>query len=347
MGVPISQIWTVTTYVLRQKLAGKRRYPLVLMLEPLFRCNLACAGCGKIQYPPQILKRHLTLEECLGAVEECGAPIISIPGGEPLLYPQIGELVRELVKRRKYVYLCTNGLLLKEKMELFAPSKHLTINVHLDGLKEDHDASVCRAGVYEQAVEGIREAVRRGFRVTTNTTLFDGAEPGRVRAFFDEMMNLGVEGMTLSPGYNYEKAPDQQRFLDKERTKHLFSLILSNRSRSWRFNQSPLFLEFLMGRRHYVCKPWGMPSYSPLGWQRPCYLLQNGYAGSFRELLDKTDWHNWGQESGNPACADCMVHSGYEASAVDDTFGSLRGFLSTIRAAIFSGRYRDLSALQD
>ena len=340
MPVPISQSWTVASYVLKQKMRGRKRYPLVLMLEPLFRCNLACAGCGKIQYPTHILKSELTPEDCFRAVEECGAPIVSIPGGEPLMHPQIGDIVAGLVERKKYIYLCTNALLLKEKIGLFTPSKYLTFSVHVDGQREHHDFSVCREGGYEIAIEGIKEALRRGFRVTTNTTLFDGADPNSVRAFFDEMMELGIEGMMLSPGYSYDKAPDQQHFLGRARTRRLFRAILSNRKSSWRLNMSPLFLEFLMGKRHYPCTPWGMPTYNIFGWQKPCYLLQHGYADSFAELMAETEWKNYGTESGNPKCANCMVHSGYEASAVDHTFSSLRGFIGTARATLFS-RYPD------
>ena len=345
MSVPISQMWTVTSYVLKQKLSGRKRYPLVLMLEPLFRCNLACAGCGKIQYPAHILKKHLTPEECFRAVEECGAPMVSIPGGEPLMHPQIAEIVEGLVARRKYIYLCTNALLLKEKIDLFRPSKYLTFSVHMDGQREHHDFSVCREGGYDIAVEGIKEALLRGFRVTTNTTLFDGADPASVRDFFDEMMALGVEGMMLSPGYSYDKAPDQSHFLGKARTRRLFRAILSNRNPEWRFNLSPLFLEFLMGRRDYACTPWGMPTYNLFGWQKPCYLLQDGYADTFAELMAATEWSQYGTESGNPKCANCMVHSGYEASAVNATFGSWRGFVATVRATLFSS-YKDEGALK-
>jgi hopanoid biosynthesis associated radical SAM protein HpnH len=345
MGIPVSQMWTVASYVVRQKLARRKQYPLVLMLEPLFRCNLACAGCGKIQYPAHILKKQLTPDQCFKAVDECGAPMVSIPGGEPLLHPQIKEIVEGLVARRKYVYLCTNALLLKEKIGLFKPSKYLTFSVHMDGQKDHHDFAVCREGGYDIAVDGIKEAVKRGFRVTTNTTLFDGADAKSVRAFFDEMMNLGVEGMMLSPGYSYDKAPDQKHFLGKNKTKDLFRKILSNRGR-WRFNQSPLFLEYLMGNRHYTCTPWGMPTYNIFGWQKPCYLLADGYADTFDELMETTSWLSYGTESGNPKCANCMVHSGYEASAVDDTFGSLKGFLSTVRATLFGGTYANAEALK-
>jgi hopanoid biosynthesis associated radical SAM protein HpnH len=346
MGVPVSQMWTVATYVLRQKFAGRRRYPLVLMLEPLFRCNLACAGCGKIQYPAHILKKQLTPEQCFKAVEECGAPMVSIPGGEPLLHPQIKEIVEGLVARKKYIYLCTNALLLKEKIDLFTPSKYLTFSVHMDGQKDHHDFAVCREGTFEVAVEGIRDAVKRGFRVTTNTTVFDGADPKSIRAFFDEMMSLGVEGMMLSPGYSYDKAPDQTHFLGKARTKRLFTKLLSNRGKRWVFNQSPLFLEFLMGKRQYACTPWGMPTFNIFGWQKPCYLMNDGYADTFPELIETTEWERYGTESGNPKCANCMVHSGYEASAVNDTFGSLRGLLATARATLFGGTYADAEALE-
>jgi hopanoid biosynthesis associated radical SAM protein HpnH len=336
LPVPISQMWTVASYVVKQKLAGRKRYPLVLMLEPLFRCNLACAGCGKIQYPAHILKKELTPEQCFRAVDECGAPMVSIPGGEPLMHPQIGRIVEGLVARKKYIYLCTNALLLKEKLDLFQPSKYLTFSVHVDGEREHHDFSVCREGGYDQAVEGIREALKRGFRVTTNTTLFDGADPNSVRDHFDQMMELGVEGMMLSPGYSYDKAPDQKHFLGRARTRKLFRAILSNRKKTWQFNQSPLFLEFLMGERHYACTPWGMPTYNIFGWQKPCYLLQDGYADSFQELMESTAWQEYGTESGNPKCANCMVHSGYEASAVNETFSSLRGLLATARATLFT-----------
>lgn len=345
MAVPISQMWTVATYVLKQRMSGNTKYPLVLMLEPLFRCNLACAGCGKIQYPAHILKKDLSPEECFKAVDECGAPMVSIPGGEPLMHPEIDKIVEGLVARKKYIYLCTNALLLKEKLHLFKPSKYLTFSVHLDGQKEHHDFSVCREGGWEIAVEGIKAAIDAGFRVTTNTTLFDGADPNSVRAHFDQLMELGVESMMLSPGYSYDKAPDQKHFLGRARTRRLFRAILSNRKNSWRFNQSPLFLEYLMGKRNYSCTPWGMPTFNIFGWQKPCYLLQDGYADSYQELIDSTEWDNYGTESGNPQCANCMVHCGYEPSAVNDTFGSLRGLLDTAKATFFTA-YKDQGALE-
>ena len=346
MGVPVSQMWTVATYVLGQRVRGKRRYPLVLMLEPLFRCNLACAGCGKIQYPAHILKRDVSLDDCLRAVDECPAPMVSIPGGEPLLYPHIRELVDALIARKKYIYLCTNALLLKDKLEAgwFAPSKYLTFSVHMDGQEEHHDFAVCREGTYEKAAGGIRLAVERGFRVTTNTTIFDGADPNSLRVFFDEMMDLGVEGMMVSPGYAYPKAPDQKTFLrERANTNRFFETLLSNRKKRWRFNQSPLFLEFLMGRREYECTPWGNPTFSMFGWQKPCYLLQDGYVDTFEELMETTAWENYGRASGNPACQQCMVHCGYEPSAVDHTFASFGGLWGTMKAMVFN-RYANPAA---
>jgi hopanoid biosynthesis associated radical SAM protein HpnH len=343
MPVPASQMWTVASYVLRQKLKGRKRYPLVLMLEPLYRCNLACAGCGKVQYPGHVLKRELTPEECFRAVEECDVPTVAIPGGEPLLHPRIAEIIQGLVARRKYVYMCTNALLLKEKLHLFQPSKYLTFSVHMDGQKQHHDLSVCKEGGFEIALEAIREAVKAGFRVTTNTTVFEGVDSRSVRAFFTEMMDAGVEGMMLSPGYSYDKAPDQQHFSGRERNQSMFRQILSNRDPRWQFNMSPLFLEFLMGKRSLHCTPWGMPAYGIFGWQKPCYLIQDGYTDTYRELLDSTSWPKYGYESGNPKCANCMLHSGYEASAVDYTF-SLKGVFATVRAMLFS-QYRDPGAL--
>lgn len=338
MPVPVSQMWTVASYVLKQRLLRRRRYPLVLMLEPLFRCNLSCAGCGKIQYPAHILKRELSVEDCIKAVDECNAPMVSIPGGEPLLHPQIREIVAELIKRKKYIYLCTNAILLKEKLEAgwFTPSKYLSFSVHMDGLEENHDFAVCRDGTYQKAIVGIRYAVEQGYRVTTNTTLFQGADPNSVREFFDEMMDVGVEGMMVSPGYAYDKAPDQSGFLNRKRTNDLFEMILSNRKKGWRFNQSPLFLEFLMGNREFECTPWGNPTYNIFGWQKPCYLLQEGYVDSFEELMNDTVWADYGYASGNPKCGNCMVHCGYEPTAVDFTFSGVRGIWANIKAMMFN-----------
>jgi hopanoid biosynthesis associated radical SAM protein HpnH len=337
-------MWTVASYVVGKRLKGNKRYPLVLMLEPLFRCNLACAGCGKVQYPPHVLKRMLTPEECFAAVEEAGVPMVSIPGGEPLLHPRIVEIVEGLVARKKYIYLCTNALELKRRIHEFTPSKYLTFSVHLDGEREHHDYAVCREGGYDLAVEGIKEAVKRGFRVTPNSTFFDGTDPNSVRRHFDQMMAIGVEGMVLSPGYSYDKAPDQNRFMGRARVRKLFRAILSNRKKSWKFNMSPLFLEFLMGDRNYDCVPWGMPSYSIFGWQKPCYLLQDGYTETFKELMETTAWEQYGVASGNPKCANCMVSCGYEMPAVMEGFGSWKGFLGMVKGTF--SNYKDDHALK-
>lgn len=329
---PWSQTLAVVRYIVRQHLRGVRRYPLVLMLEPLFRCNLACGGCGKIQHPAAVLRRQLTPEECWHAAEECGAPIVSIPGGEPLLHPQIDQIVAGLVQRKRFVYLCTNALLLEAALDRFTPSHYLAFSVHLDGPREVHDRAVGRAGTFDIAVQAIRAARQRGFRVTTNTTLFRDTDPQAMRPFFDELMALGVEGMTISPGYSYAAAPDQEHFLAREETIRLFQALLHRAKRTWRFNQTPLFLEFLRGRWELECTPWGSPCYSIFGWQRPCYLLAEGYCRTFQELMETTDWNAYGRKSDNPKCRDCMVHCGYEPTAVAQTFGSLRGLWQTLKA---------------
>jgi len=319
VAIPLLQKARVGAYVVGQQLAGRRRYPLVLMLEPLFRCNLACAGCGKIDYPDTILNQRLSVDECLAAVDECGAPVVSIAGGEPLLHKEIEAIVDGIVARRKFVYLCTNALLMQKRIGLFRPSPYFVWSVHLDGDREMHDRSVCEDGVHERAVAAIGAAKARGFRVNINCTLFNDADPERVARFFDAVGALGVDGITVSPGYAYERAPDQAHFLTRARTKRLFRDIFrrGRNGRAWSFSQSGLFLDFLAGNRDYRCTPWGNPTRNVFGWQRPCYLLGEGYAATFRELMDETDWDAYG--TGNyEKCADCMVHSGYEATAVQD-----------------------------
>ncbi len=335
MSVPVGQMLAVLKHVTVQKLRGNKRYPLVLMLEPLFRCNLACGGCGKIQHPADVLRSHLTPQQCFAAVEECGAPIVSIPGGEPLLHPQIAEIVEGIVSRKKYLYLCTNAIKLEKMLSRFSPSPYLAFSVHLDGPREEHDHAVCRDGVYDTAISAIRAALSAGFRVTTNSTLFTDADSDRYRAFFDEVMALGVEGMMVSPGYSYSKAPDQDHFLQRERSQSLFRRILEQAPSRWQFNQSPVFLEFLKGAWQLECHPWGTPTYNLFGWQRPCYLLDEGYVQSFRELIDDTDWEAYGRKSGNAKCQDCMVHCGYEPAAVEATFGSVRGLVATAWLTLF------------
>jgi hopanoid biosynthesis associated radical SAM protein HpnH len=320
VGIPLIQQVRVGAYILGKRLKGIERYPLVLMLEPLFRCNLACPGCGKIDYEDSILKKRLSVETCLQAVDECGAPIVSIPGGEPLLHKDIGAIVQGIVARKKFVYLCTNGLLLEKKLDLFEPSQYLTFSVHLDGLEEDHDRAVNQPRTFKRAVTAIKKARKRGFRVNVNCTLFDGMAPDDVAAFFDYCTDeLDIEGITVSPGYAYERAPDQEHFLNRSKTKQLFREIFKRQGkRRWRFSQSTLFLDFLAGNQEYRCTPWGNPARNIFGWQRPCYLLGEGYAPTFRDLMESTDWDRYG--TGNyEKCADCMVHCGYEATAVNDT----------------------------
>ena len=318
MPVPLNQAIRVGAYVVKQHVLGRKRYPLVLMLEPLFRCNLACAGCGKIDYPDPILNQRLSVAECLEAAEECGAPVVAIAGGEPLLHKEMPQIVQAIIDRGKFVYLCTNALLLEKKLDQYKPHKNFSWDVHLDGDQEMHDRSVSQKGVFTRATSAIKAAKAQGFRVCINTTLFDGAKPERVAAFLDEMNAMGIDGVMISPGYAYERAPDQQHFLNRQKAKQLFRDIFRlGKGRGWKFNQSSLFLDFLAGNQKYLCTPWGKPTRNVFGWQRPCYLLGEGYAKTYRELLETTDWSRYG--TGNyEKCADCMVHSGYEATAVLD-----------------------------
>ncbi len=322
MAVPAIQQLRVGSYIMKQRLKGLEKYPLVLMLEPLFRCNLACPGCGKIDYEDDILNRRLSLQDCIQAVEECGAPIVSIPGGEPLLHREMPEIVAEIVKRKKFVYLCTNALLLEKKIDFFNPTPYLTFSVHLDGLESHHDHAVDQEGVFQRAVKAIRLAKDKDFRVNVNCTLFDQMTAEETAEFFDfATYDLGVEGITVSPGYAYERAPDQDHFLNREKTKNLFRDVFRlgrQKGKKWRFSQSTLFLDFLAGNQTYHCTPWGNPTRNVFGWQKPCYLLGEGYAQSFDELMTTTEWDKYG--TGNyEKCADCMVHCGYEPTAVTDT----------------------------
>jgi hopanoid biosynthesis associated radical SAM protein HpnH len=332
MALPIRQNLRVGAYLMGRKLRRDRRFPLVLELEPLFACNLACAGCGKIQHPADILRRRMTVEEAVGAVEECGAPVVSIAGGEPLLHPQIEQIVQALTDRKRFVYLCTNGLLMERKLDRFKPSPYFSWTVHIDGLQERHDESVCRDGVFDRAVAAIRMAKESGFRVTTNTTFFTTDSPKTIRDVLDFLNDdVGVDAMMLSPGYAYEKAPDQEHFLGAEETKRVFREAFSDGKRKkWRLNHTPLFLDFLEGKVDYECTAWGIPSYSVLGWQRPCYLLSDGYASTYRELVDTTDWAAYGRGR-DPRCANCMAHCGYEPTAVLATASSVK---ESVRAAV-------------
>jgi hopanoid biosynthesis associated radical SAM protein HpnH len=321
MGIPFHREMRIGAYILKQKLAGRKRYPLVLMLEPLFRCNLACTGCGKIDYPDAILNRRLSVAECLQAADECGAPMVAIPGGEPLIHKEIGEIVKGLVARKKYVSLCTNALLLEKKLHLFEPSEFLFFSVHLDGIREHHDKSVCMEGGFDRAVSAIKAAKAKGFTVNVNATIFDGHPAKDIAAFLDLTQELDV-GVTMSPGYAYERAPDQDHFLSRRKTKELFREVFAyGKGKNWKFLHSTLFLDFLAGNQTYHCTPWGMPTRNIFGWQKPCYLLGEGYAKTFTELMETTDWDSYGTGA-YEKCANCMAHCGYEATAADAMFKS-------------------------
>jgi hopanoid biosynthesis associated radical SAM protein HpnH len=333
MGVPLRQQLTVASYLLKQKIKGVEKYPLVLMLEPLFRCNLACAGCGKIDYPDDILDKRLSFEECMQAVDECNAPMVSIPGGEPLIHKEMPQIVAGIVARKKYVYLCTNALLLKKRIDDYTPSPYLTFSIHLDGMQDRHDTSVCQDGVFDRAVEAIKLALGKGFRVTINCTLFQGETPKEVAEFLDYAMELGVEGVTIAPGFSYEHAPQQDVFIKGSDVKNLFRGIFQiGKNRKWKLNHSSLYLDFLAGNQNYNCTPWGNPTRNVFGWQKPCYLLADeGFAPSFKELIDTTAWENYGTVN-NPKCASCMAHCGYEATAVEDMLKHpIKALLTSIR----------------
>ncbi|MEU4679239.1 adenosyl-hopene transferase HpnH [Micromonospora sp. NPDC023737] len=333
MSMPLRQSLRIARYLAGQKIRGRKHFPLLLELEPLFACNLKCAGCGKIQQPASLLKRRMPVEQALAAVEECGAPMISIAGGEPLMHPEIDKLVAELVRRKKFVFLCTNAMLLPKKIDKFEPSPYFAFTVHIDGLRERHDAAVCKDGVFDVAVEAVRDAKRRGFRVTTNTTVFNTDTPQTVIEVLDYLNDdLKVDEMMLAPAYAYEKAPDQEHFLGVTETRELFRKAFSGGRRArWRLNHSPLFLDFLEGKVDFPCTAWAIPSYSLLGWQRPCYLLSDGYASSYQELLESTDWDSYGRGR-DSRCANCMAHCGYEPTAVLATMSSLRQSIRAVRS---------------
>jgi hopanoid biosynthesis associated radical SAM protein HpnH len=325
MAVPLRQNIRIGSYLMRQRIKGRQRFPLIVEIEPLFACNLACPGCGKIQHPTDILRRRLSVDDVLGAMAECGAPMCSIAGGEPLLHPEIGSMVQALLDKKIFVYLCTNAVLLERKLDLFGPDPHLAFVIHVDGLRERHDLAVARDGVFDEAVAAIRAAKARGFRVTTNTTFFNTDSPKTVRDVLDFLNDeLEVDAMMISPGYAYEKAPDQVHFLGVEQTRRLFREAFANgRRRRWRLNHTPLFLDFLEGKVDFGCTAWGIPSYSVLGWQRPCYLMADGYVSTYHELVETTDWDSYGRGK-DPRCANCMAHCGYEPTAVLATMRSPR-----------------------
>ena len=333
MPVSLRQQARVGAYLFKQRLHKREKFPLLVELEPLFACNLACAGCGKIQYPAHVLKQRMPVEQAVAAIEESGAPMVSIAGGEPLIHPEIHLITQELIKRKKFVYLCTNALLMKKKLHLFEPSPYFAWAVHVDGLRERHDESVCQEGVFDKAVEAIKEAKEKGFRVTTNSTFFTNDSAHSIRAALDFLNDeLEVDAMMISPAYAYWKAPDQEHFLGVEETRKLFSeTFAGGKRKKWRLNHTPLYLDFLEGKVDYECTPWGIPSYSIFGWQRPCYLQADGYAKTYKELVETTDWSKYGRNSGNVQCRNCMAHCGYEPTAVLATTTSLK---ESIRAFV-------------
>ncbi|MEM8937204.1 MAG: adenosyl-hopene transferase HpnH [Pseudomonadota bacterium] len=319
MTVSLHQQARVGAYVVKQQLLGRKKYPLVLFLEPLFRCNLACPGCGKIDYPAPILNKRLSPQECFDAVDECGAPVVAIPGGEPLIHKEIGEIVEGIVARKKFVSLCTNALLLEKKMHLFKPSPFLFFSVHLDGLEEEHDVAVDQKGTFKIAVKAIKAAQEAGFQVNVNATIFDNMSAVQVADYLDFATDLGVN-ISISPGYAYERAEDQQHFLSRKRTKDLFRDVFKlakERNRKWSLSHSTLFLDFLAGNQEYHCTPWGSPTRNVFGWQKPCYLLGEGYVSTFKELMETTEWEKYGTGK-YEKCANCMAHCGYEPTAAMD-----------------------------
>jgi hopanoid biosynthesis associated radical SAM protein HpnH len=334
MPVPLRQSVRMAAYLIEQRLRRREKFPVLVELEPLFQCNLECAGCGKIQHPEPVLRRRMGVEQAIAAIEECGAPMVSIAGGEPLIHPEIDEIVRQLIARKRFVYLCTNAILMERKLEQFQPSPYFAWAVHLDGLRERHDESVCRDGVFDKAVAAVRAAQQRGFRVTTNTTFFTHDTPEGVRRVLDFLNDeLAVDQMMISPAYAYEKAPDQEHFLGVRQTHELFAAAFADgRRKRWRLNHSPLFLDFLEGKVDFGCTAWGIPSYSLFGWQRPCYLMADGYASTYKELIETTDWDAYGRGR-DPRCENCMAHCGYEPTAVLATTHSLK---QSLRALVSS-----------
>ena len=333
MPVPLRQTLRIGSYLMKQKLFGRKKFPLIVELEPLFACNLACAGCGKIQYPKDILKKRMSVEDAIRGIEECGAPMVSIAGGEPLVHPEVHVIADELIRRKKFVFLCSNAILMKKKLDNFTPSPYFSWVVHLDGMRERHDQFVEREGIFDLAIEAIKEAKARGFRVSTNTTFLNTDTPQTVREVLDYLNDeLGVDSMQISPAYAYEKAPDQEHFPGVTQTRKLFSEAFANGNRKrWRLNHTPLFLDFLEGKVDFQCTPWGIPSYSIFGWQRPCYLMGDGYAETYKELIETTDWSQYGRGK-DDRCANCMAHCGYEPTAVLHSMGSLRESLRAIVA---------------
>ncbi|CAN5915764.1 adenosyl-hopene transferase HpnH [soil metagenome] len=326
---PLPMTLRIAGYVAKKKLSRAKRFPMVLMLEPLHACNLTCTGCGRIREYESTIKQKLSIQECLDAVDECGAPVVSICGGEPMIYPGIGELTAKILERGKAVYLCTNGMFIRKKINEFKPSKRFFFNVHLDGLQKTHDIAVEREGVYDQAIDGIKCAKEHGHLVCTNTTVFKETDMAELEELFGYLTSLDVDGFMISPGYEYSAVQDKEMFLDRAMIREKFRQA-DAMFRKYKFATSPIFLEFLQGHREMSCTAWGNPTRNILGWKGPCYLITDIHHKSFDDLLNKTPWEKYGYGK-DPRCENCMVHSGYEASAALGVNGRLGDTLKMIK----------------
>jgi len=325
-------------YLFKQRLQGRKYFPLTMILEPLEACNLTCSGCGRIREYEPILDRRLTVEECLRAVEECDAPVVSIAGGEPLMHPHIGDIVAAIIRQKRFLYLCTNALLYKQAMKVINPSPYFSFVVHLDGLRETHDIAVEREGVYDVAIEAIQEFRQAGFRVCTNTTLYSGTGPEEYHELFAMLNDMGVEGMMVSPGFQYKEVAHHDIFLQREEAGSFFRRIFAGCRDGIRFYNNPLYLDFLQGQRQYQCSQWTTPTYTPAGWRKPCYLLADGHAQTFKELMKTTEWeaYGWGRD---PRCDTCMMHCGYEGSAILEAMHKPTTFLELAGRITLPGRH--------
>ena len=314
MRFPLSLTASLAWYIARKKLAnGRSRFPLVLMLEPLHACNLTCTGCGRIREYQDSIAQSLTVEQCLRAVDECGAPIVSICGGEPMIYPPLGELVEKILERRKHIYLCTNGMFIEKRLGEFRPSSRFFFNVHLDGMEKTHDMCVERQGVFQAAVAGVRAAKKAGFLVCTNTTIYRETDIREIAELFEYLRLLGVDGHMMSPAYSYQAVSTKEIFLSRQDVHQKFREAEKLLSR-FPLNTSPIYLEFLRGQRQLTCTAWGNPTYNTQGWKGPCYLITDSHHRTFDEFIAQVPWEKYGYGK-DPRCEDCMVHCGYEPSA--------------------------------
>lgn len=333
MRFPFCQTIAVARHIGRQRKRGIERFPLVLMLEPLHACNLTCAGCGRIREYRDYLSKMLSVDDCLRAADDCEAPVVSICGGEPLLYPEISRLVDGILGRGRVVYLCTNGQVLEEKLGLFRPHRMFNINVHLDGMAETHDAIVERNGAFEKAAAGIRAAKKAGFVVCTNTTVYRQTDTDEIRELVSFLDALNVDGILMSPGFDYSEVEDRSVFLDKDAIVEKFQK-LDDVVRGRKIWNTPLFYDFLQGRRDYPCTPWGNVTYNVRGWKAPCYLVTDSHYDSYRNFIDLVNWGNYGPRR-DRRCSNCMAHCGFEATVALTATSSMRDALRMARWTFF------------